>query len=58
MNKNNGINDRLSSKIEIEFPDFTKLPERVKQKFETVNCCSSYKCRCRINFFIKNNGHF
>lgn len=34
MNDNNALNERLSSRIETEFPDFTKLPADVKQKFE------------------------
>ena len=43
MSNKNGFNKRLSSKIEIEFPDFTKLPERVKQKFESLPT--------KVNFF-------
>lgn len=43
MSKINGLNKRLSSKIEIEYPDFTKLPERVKQKFESLPT--------KVNFF-------
>lgn len=42
MNKNN-INERLSSKIEIGFPDFTKMPDRVQQKFEGLTT--------KVNFF-------
>ena len=29
-------NKRISSKIEIEFPDFSKLPERVQQRYESL----------------------
>ena len=29
-------NERISSKIEIEFPDYAKLPERVQQKYESL----------------------
>jgi alkylhydroperoxidase family enzyme len=29
-------NERLSSIIKIEFPDFAKLPERVKQRYESL----------------------
>ena len=29
-------NERLSSIIEIEYPDFAKLPERVKQRYESL----------------------
>lgn len=42
MNKNK-INERLSSKIEIEFPDFTKAPDLVQQKFEGLTT--------KVNFF-------
>lgn len=37
------VNKRLSSKIEIEYPDFEKLPERVRQKFESLPT--------KVNFF-------
>lgn len=30
------VNKKLSSKIDIEYPDFKKLPERVRQKFESL----------------------
>ena len=43
MTNKNGFNERLSSKIEFEFPDFTKLPERVKEKFEGLPT--------KVNFF-------
>jgi hypothetical protein len=34
MSNKTAMNERLSSTIEIDYPDFTTLPERVKQKFE------------------------
>ncbi len=37
------VNKRLSSKIEIEYPDFEKLPERVRKKFESLPT--------KVNFF-------
>ena len=37
------MNERLSSKVEIEFPDFTKLSEELKQKFESLPT--------KVNFF-------
>ncbi|WP_026842854.1 carboxymuconolactone decarboxylase family protein [Citrifermentans bremense] len=37
------FNKRLSSEIEIEYPDFEKLPERVRQKFESLPT--------KVNFF-------
>jgi len=43
MSNKNEINKKLSSKIEIDYPDFTKLPERVKQKFEGIPT--------KVNFF-------
>jgi len=43
MDKNTGLNERLSSKIEIEYPDFSKLPEPVRQKFESLPT--------KVNFF-------
>jgi hypothetical protein len=43
MSENVGLNKKLSSTIEIEFPDFTKLPERVKQKFDSLPT--------KVNFF-------
>ena len=36
-------NEKLSSKIEIEYPDYAKLPERVKQKYESLPT--------KVNFF-------
>ena len=36
MSKVNGFNSKLSSKIEIEYSDFEKLPEPVRQKFESL----------------------
>ena len=36
MSTKTGFNERLSSKIDIEYPDFAKLPERVKQKYESL----------------------
>ena len=40
MSTQNGFNKKLSSTIEIEYPDFAKLPEPVKQKFESF--CNYY----------------
>jgi alkylhydroperoxidase family enzyme len=37
------ISERLSPTIEIGFPDFTKLPDRVKQKFDSLPT--------KVNFF-------
>jgi hypothetical protein len=31
----NGSNKRLSSKLEIDYPDFAKLPEAVRQKYDS-----------------------
>ena len=36
MSTKTGFNARLSSKIAIEYPDFATLPERVKQKYESL----------------------
>jgi alkylhydroperoxidase family enzyme len=38
-----GSNDKISSKVEIEYPDFTKLPDHVREKFE--------KLPTKVNFF-------
>lgn len=43
MTKSNGSKERISSIIEIAFPDFTKLPERVKVKFDSLPT--------KVNFF-------
>ena len=43
MSKVNGFNSKLSSKIEIEYPDFEKLPEPVRRKFESLPT--------KVNFF-------
>lgn len=43
MSNNSGFNQRLSSIIEIAYPDFAKLPERVRQKFESLPT--------KVNFF-------
>lgn len=43
MSNTNSLNERLSSKNEIEYPDFEKLPERVRQKFENLPT--------KVNFF-------
>lgn len=43
MNKQTDSNERLSSKVEIDFPDFSKLPERVRDKFERLPT--------KVNFF-------
>jgi hypothetical protein len=36
MSPENGFNKRLSSKLAIEYPDFTQLPEPVKEKYESL----------------------
>jgi alkylhydroperoxidase family enzyme len=36
-------NDMISSKVEIEYPDFTKLPDNVREKFESL--------KTKVNFF-------
>lgn len=36
MSTKTGFNERLSSKLAIEYPDFAQLPERVKQKYESL----------------------
>jgi hypothetical protein len=36
-------NDRISSKVDIDYPDFTKLPEPVQEKFEQLPT--------KVNFF-------
>lgn len=36
-------NDMISSKVEIEYPDFTKLPDDVREKFENLPT--------KVNFF-------
>ncbi|MHC8288032.1 carboxymuconolactone decarboxylase family protein [Pseudomonas sp. XS1P51] len=38
-----GSNDKISSKVEIDYPDFTKLPDHVREKFE--------KLPTKVNFF-------
>ncbi|MDF5772834.1 carboxymuconolactone decarboxylase family protein [Pseudomonas syringae] len=38
-----GPHDNISSKVEIEYPDFTKLPDQVREKFE--------KLPTKVNFF-------
>ncbi|POR67231.1 carboxymuconolactone decarboxylase family protein [Pseudomonas syringae] len=38
-----GPHDNISSKVEIEYPDFTKLPDQVRKKFE--------KLPTKVNFF-------
>jgi alkylhydroperoxidase family enzyme len=43
MAKPNGSNDRISSKVDIDYPDFTKLPDHVRDKFE--------KLPTKVNFF-------
>jgi hypothetical protein len=43
MDKKAGLNKRLSSKIEIEYPDSSKLPQPVRQKFESLPT--------KVNFF-------
>jgi len=48
MSNRNEINEQLSSKIEIAYPDFTQLPERIKQKFEGLPT--------QVNFF-RMMGH-
>lgn len=36
MSKTDEFNDKLSSKVGIEYPDFNNLPERVRQKFDDL----------------------
>jgi alkylhydroperoxidase family enzyme len=36
-------NEKISSKVEIDYPDFTKLPDHVREKFE--------KLPTKVNFF-------
>jgi alkylhydroperoxidase family enzyme len=36
MNKNEDFSAGISSRVDIEYPDFTKLSERVRQKFESL----------------------
>ena len=43
MEKKAGLNNRLSAKIEFDYPDFSKLPEPVRQKFENLPT--------KVNFF-------
>lgn len=43
MAKPTGSNDKISSKVEIDYPDFTKLPDHVRDKFE--------KLPTKVNFF-------
>lgn len=43
MGKETELNERLSSRLEIVYPDFTKLPEQVRQKFESLPT--------KVNFF-------
>ncbi len=43
MNENTGFNTRLSSKIDIEYPDFAGLPEPVRKKFDSLPT--------KVNFF-------
>lgn len=43
MAKPSGSNDKISSKVEIDYPDFTKLPDHVREKFENLPT--------KVNFF-------
>lgn len=43
MAKPTGSNDKISSKVEIDYPDFMKLPDHVREKFE--------KLPTKVNFF-------
>lgn len=43
MAKPTGSNDKISSKVKIDYPDFTKLPDHVREKFE--------KLPTKVNFF-------
>lgn len=43
MNVKTGLNKRLGSKIEIDYPDFAKLPEPVRKKFDSLPT--------KVNFF-------
>lgn len=36
-------NDKISSKVEIEYPDFSKLPDNIREKFENLPT--------KVNFF-------
>lgn len=36
MTKKDGVNDKLNSKVGIEYPDFKNLPEQVRQKFDAL----------------------
>lgn len=43
MNKIKNLNERISSLIEFEFPDFSQLPDRVKRKYDSLPT--------KVNFF-------
>ena len=43
MDEKARLTKRLSSKIEIEYPDFSRLPQPVRQKFESLPT--------KVNFF-------
>jgi alkylhydroperoxidase family enzyme len=43
MDTKTELNKRLSAKIEIEYPDFSKLPDPVRQKFDSLPT--------KVNFF-------
>ena len=43
MSEIGNVSERVSSKVEIGYPDFTKLPEHVRQKFENLPT--------KVNFF-------
>ena len=43
MNKNEDFSAGISSQVDIEYPDFTKLSERVRQTFERLPT--------KVNFF-------
>lgn len=36
MSEQTDANKRISSKLDIAYPDFTKLPESVKQKYDSL----------------------
>jgi alkylhydroperoxidase family enzyme len=43
MTNSTNSNEKISSKVEIDYPDFTKLPDHVREKFE--------KLPTKVNFF-------
>jgi hypothetical protein len=43
MNTNDDFSARVNSRVQIEYPDFSKLSERVRHKFESLPT--------KVNFF-------